>query len=351
MSDYFILLFLVMILSIIGGVVKDFKIIPKIIFIILILFSGFRFMVGIDFPSYMQIYDYTISDPDHVHVKEIGFLYLIRFLNFLGLEYQSLFLVAALITQVYFYKFLKYFSPMLYISILIYFLIAPYYMSSFNGVRQSIAIAVFAYSLQFIVERKAFKYYIHILFAAFATHATVILMLPLYHVLHKHMTIAKKILVVIASFIGGMFINRVVEISPYVHFLTKSYDDISRNQTVLVFFVISVIIFLTEKYTKDFRHKTIIYNLNLFIVIIIGNALLQSIDILYAVFLRMNNYFFIVYIILIPFLIQMIKNKSLRKLAYLALMVVLCLYYIKTIVLNGEHYHIVPYAIGLDFIK
>jgi len=351
MIPYFILFFSISILSILGETVKDFKITPKMIFVILIFFAGFRFMVGIDFPAYMRIYDYTITKPEEVFVKEVGFIYLVKVLNFFNLDYQALFFITVLITQIYFYKFIKYFSPAIYISILIYMCIAPYYFFTFNGVRQGIAIAIFAYSLHFIVERNSIKYYIHILFAAFIAHATVLLMLPLYHVIYRHISMLKKSFIVIASFAGGYFFNGLISATPYAHFLTMSYNNISRSQTVYLFFIIAIIIFLTEKKTKEFKYKSIIYNLNMFIVIIVGNAILQPIDILYAVFLRMNNYFFIAYIILIPFLIQMIKNKNLRILSYILLIVLLFMYYAKTIVLNGEHHHLVPYTMGLDFVK
>ena len=80
-------------------------------------------------------------------------------------------------------------------------------------------------------------------------------------------------------------------------------------------------------------------------------VLLQSNGVLIQMTLRMNSYFFFVYIILVPAVISSVKNVHIRIGMYFCLHIVLLLYLIRTICFNGALYNLVPYSMNFSLFK
>src|SRR5690606_10620817 len=98
--------------------------------------------------------------------NEFGFGFLLKLMISIGGEAQLFFLVFAALTQYYMYKAIQKNSIDPGMSILIYFCILSFYLFSFNGVRQSLAGAIFLYALWFIQTGDLKRYTLYFFIAS-----------------------------------------------------------------------------------------------------------------------------------------------------------------------------------------
>jgi len=165
--------------------------------LVFFIFFGFRGYLDTDFVVYYPVYEDapTLADPkgvlrffsgvnkDYLLKIEPGFKTLIILLKSIWEDYFFLQIVSALIDVLFLNYFFKKYSPQ-YVLGFIMFLIFSGLIIEFNLLRNSKAIFLFIYSLQFIKDRNPVKYFIcngiGLLF-----HSSAIFYFPLYFFLHK----------------------------------------------------------------------------------------------------------------------------------------------------------------------
>lgn len=116
---------------------------------LLIVFSGLRGGVGIDFPAYWDLYrgnEYSQS--------EAGFRLLCGILTRLGFGPQAMFLATSAIVVVFVYKAAVYYDKTHVCFAFFVFLFAGTFLESLNLVRQYVAIALFFWGSRYIVGRR-----------------------------------------------------------------------------------------------------------------------------------------------------------------------------------------------------
>lgn len=149
--------------------------IPILIYSLVI---GMRFETGTDWRSYYNYYIEFLEGGD-VNL-EFAYVFLNKSVAFFGLNYQSFFIIVALIQIGLLYKFLEQRRRILFWGVLLYFLSGPFF-SSLNLVRQSLAFFVFLFSLQYII-RKDWKMYLVAMVIAYGFHTSSLVLVPLYFV-------------------------------------------------------------------------------------------------------------------------------------------------------------------------
>ena len=90
--------------------------------------------------------------------RELGFNLILDFLRYIGASYQFMFFIMAVVMQILVYNIIKRYNYSVWISVFIYYCISPFYIATFNGMRQYLAIAVFIVALKYIEQKKIFKY-------------------------------------------------------------------------------------------------------------------------------------------------------------------------------------------------
>jgi len=93
-----------------------------------------------------------------------------------------------------------------YDMILFLFIVLGFYFSTFNGIRQWIAIAVFMYSFKYIKQKELLKYLICIIVASLF-HITAILLLPAYFLFKLNIKDKYKIIIIGLTFVVFKVIN------------------------------------------------------------------------------------------------------------------------------------------------
>ncbi len=145
------------------------------------LIFGLRSGVGVDFWGYQGWYNDAIlglNTYDHI---EPGFKFLLNTSASLRLPFSFfLFLIAFMQLILVFASVRKFKS--VYKALAITFMLGCVWLTYANGLRQQLAFCVFAYSLQFVADRKMLKYYIGVGVASLFHTSAVILVLiyPLF---------------------------------------------------------------------------------------------------------------------------------------------------------------------------
>lgn len=214
----------------------------------LILVLGFRGeSVGRDTSSYHEIFD-LINLNRESYINEYGYVLISKITNFIGGTVQLVFLFFAILTIVFFCRFILRYSTNPYMSLLIFIFVGPYYLASFNQMRQYLAIAVFlGYLLPLIEKRRFIQFLFGAVLTAFFSHITVLLTIPLYFVLKKRWDFMTKLLIVVGFMLGIKFLTILILASPYGYFiLARSEIELETTMFILQIFI-AVIILLFEK--------------------------------------------------------------------------------------------------------
>lgn len=185
--------------------------------IVLSLFSGIRsFRVGTDSESYTR--DFRISldiyNFQYNEFIEIGYQVLKYLLLVLTHNYFWLFWLSGLIVVYCYLKIIKRYSVNYWFSVFL-FITLGVYTFFFNGLRQGLAMAIFALALPYLLEKRLIPYLI-ICFLASLFHNTALFMIPFYFVVNLRI---KPIYKIIVTFIGSLFVS-----SFLIQYLAESND-------------------------------------------------------------------------------------------------------------------------------
>ncbi len=312
----------------------------NLIVILVICFSGLRYNVGVDYNSYVNIFQYE------TFTNEIGYYLLVKFIkNTIGGTQQLIFLLYAFLTVFLVSKFIYKNSPYPYFSLLIYIMVPPFFLGSLSGMRHHLAIALFAYATRFIIENRP-VYYITLLFlGGLFAHFSLFFLIPLFLLGKKALTIKDMGIVLTLSIVLSFLMNYLVTNTVYSYYLDTVFD-VEVSIRVYVFLIIALGVAL-------FNRKEIYLWMNFnFMSIVCIIILLMNTNLPNDIFLRMNNYFLFFQIILIPYIISLIKYKYVRALLILCLMIGVGTYYFTNTTLpKGKEFNLLPYDVNYKFFK
>ncbi|GIM28308.1 hypothetical protein CPJCM30710_09740 [Clostridium polyendosporum] len=317
--------------------------------------AGFRYNTGYDYDSYKDIFNRVNSSTLFNMGIEFGFTTLCYILKLLGLGFEVLIFIIALVSLVFKYKSIKQYSIYPFISLIIYFS-ANFIIQDFGQIRQGLAIAFSLYSIRYIKERRLVSYLILMAFAI-AFHYSAVIFLPFYFIGNVELSNRKLIIIVAFSFViyavfrFGVFefiFTKIINL-PYVIYKYKAYSGAPLGFVgfTFVFRVAIFIAFLLLE--RDIRNNYTYYN-------ILKNGYFLSI-IMYIIFnvneglaTRGALYFKTFEILLIPSIVYAVKNKIVVFNAIL----VCYLYTLKDLVgaLMGQTEKFIPYKnLIFEFMK
>lgn len=347
---YILILFTSLITYIVGNFSK--KLGPfYLLALMLTLVAGFRGkFVGRDTEYYHDFFNSLLVD-GYVRSIENGYILLVKFIIAIGGTQQLIFLIFSGFTIYCFCKFILKFSNNPYLSILIFILVGPLYLSTFNQVRQYLAIGIFlAYLIPLIQKRKKIKYFLIVLATAYFIHTSAIILIPFYFILNKKISLIKKIGIIVIFNLITSFIVSLILMTPYRYFILIR-DEIEVGKALFVFqIIISFLLLFTEKsILKLNENRRIFYNMAYFSIFMLLPLFINK-NMPVEIFIRMNNYFFPFVIILIPDFLEKFNKKSNQILTFLLIILLSAYFYRNTIIL-GEFYNLVPYEINTNLFS
>ncbi len=317
--------------------IDDRKKISFLLFtIILLILAIFRYGVGADYFSYNHLYNNlnksVILELTHGSNKqEILFRLIGSALKKIGFSYQQYLAVIAMINIYFIYKTCKYYSKNPTFSMLIYYSFY-YFVWTFSGLRQGIALAVGMYYLLECIENNNTKKMILITILLSLIHLSAIILIPLYF--SSKIDINKRKLIFLLCIgisisiipLGNIiqkldwlpFRNRVM---PYITTHDFSIRNVLDFKSLGRIFFLLIGFFNYDAYlNQDYKSKCII---NVYMLSLIFYFYMKFSEITAA---RLSVYGFFLSIIILPNIFYIYKDK-LRKRIYLACLIILCVLY------------------------
>lgn len=168
----------------------------------LFFIAGFRYAVGTDYFDTYYTGFYRVLAGSTVDNFDIGFYGLIKFIQVFTDNVAWLFLICSLIFIGVTMRTIKVLSVNPAYSILL-LLVTRFYFIGMNAAKQAIALAIIAYSIQYIISREPQKFILTVLIAG-CFHYSSLVFLPVYFIGRLRLTISRIWLYVIADV--GIFV-------------------------------------------------------------------------------------------------------------------------------------------------
>jgi transmembrane protein EpsG len=314
----------------------------------LICVSGFRYNSGTDYHTYIDIYKNTPSFKPGEEGLEVGFIILNKILFNITENPQIMFIITSIIINTLIvYGAIKY-STKFELSMFLYITTFSYY-STFNGIRQWIASAIIFAGLKYLMEQNLKKYFLFI-FIAYFFHSSVLIMIPMYFIVNGKF-FSKRTLVIIGLFIFSYvfyngFLEQVFNLlqgTKYEYYgdIMRSWQEGASMIRLIVYVVPILLMTILYKSIDESRSKNVDILMNLCLM----SVLFMLLGTKHVFFIRMNLYFDIYYILLIPILTQTVNKKQNRLIYYLILISYFAFSY-KLLVWGDAN--IVPYQMNIN---
>lgn len=199
----------------------------KISFGLIFLFLALRFNYGSDYKNYLALFQ-EINTYNKINFftnsfrVEPGWIFLnwiCKPIGFFGMT-----AVLALFNCTIYYRFIKKYVPTNYywFSIFLYIFNPVFMLTHSTAMRQSIAIIIFIFSIDYIYKKNAIRYLLCI-GAAALFHASALILLPVYLLRFFNQNINKKTAVIIFSIFLSIFIF-------------NDFFNFNINQFIVIFF-------------------------------------------------------------------------------------------------------------------
>lgn len=294
---------------------------------------GFRGNVGIDTKYYISYFSRIVSGYDSF---ELGYDLLVKIVAYIGGTQQLVFLIVSALTSYFIYKFIDDAQTEFELSTLIYLCIGPYYFSSYNTIREALAVAIFLYSLRFLGEQpQYFKYIIGIVMASmFHTSALLWLAYPIFKVISKRVP---TYIIIITGIVCVYLVNKYDFIKyvilkyagQYRNYIGSSQrvQDMDNSYVFFCLIAIIIIIFATSRMIvieQKYIDMTIISTFLIAIPLIMG--------VYTMIFTRLASYVTPVFVVIIPQFKRLIKQKTLFDLV----IILFCIIYYVTLLSSND---------------
>jgi transmembrane protein EpsG len=289
-----------------------------VIFVILSLslVSGLRFLVGTDYVNYtILFYDsnsYKIGT-ENLSGIEIGFILLCRLLYLFSHSPFPLFLVTSFIINIIIILSIREASEIFWLSCFLYITAGAFY-STFNVLRQSLAMAIVFLAVVRLMKGKNWEYFLYVGIASLF-HLSALIMIPVYFIVTRRAwSPIFWVLIILELFIFVFYNQFVNELMIFlVNTRYTSYKDVLLNAergVNLVRYLVAmapiILAFLFRKKLEKTQGSNILINM-----VLMGFLLfLLALKLVY--FARVCIYFSMFIVLLLPRVISVIEDKRLR---------------------------------------
>ncbi|MEX2594827.1 MAG: EpsG family protein [Anditalea sp.] len=315
-------------------------------FFILLIIFGFRYGFGIDYHSYIGIFDRLGNNWSKENL-EPGFYYLNVIIKALGGGPYVLIFVSFFLCLLFLHKAIKDNSDFPEISYLVFFSSGLIFFYT-SGIRQAIALSMCFFSYKYIVEKSFWKFLAMVLLAS-SFHITALLFIPVYFFANLRygrlffiplflvsivfIFIPNLILTVIEPMITQIYGDRFGNIISGALEIETQNTGLGLRIIFFNFLCVLVIYFYKE---LTFSQKGLLLT-NFFIIGQLFSNVFGGIPDIN----RITLYFSIFEILFIPYTISLVKEPNIRATLYLFFFGTLSLFLIRN--LQSDVYSVIPY--------
>lgn len=176
--------------------------------VVIFIFTAFRDTIGVDTPTYQEIFNALKEGHVDNLYWELGYLMINRIAIWLGGYFVIVQMLCVGICLVLIYQFLKEWLPYKLVGIgLLAFVCSMTYLSYMcSGVRQALAISICLFASRYIINRNFTKFCIAI-GIAMLFHTSAIIFSPAYFIYKKKIKLSLIIVFFIASYVCAPFVK------------------------------------------------------------------------------------------------------------------------------------------------
>ena len=300
---------IVVFISLLSNIDKRYK---NIFFLtailVLIIFCGLRdpFLYP-DIGNYYDFFKGDFNDKDENF--GLGYSMLNKSFSILSSSFYFLIMGISILVISSYAQLIKSYSPYIFISLILYITIN--YYPSFFLLRQYVAMAIFVFSIKYVINRDPIKYTICTLIAL-SVHMTAAVALPFYALYTIRYSKRNMLLLLVGSvvaillFMGLKDIVNLISIY-YAGYFESETDAPAWQRALMKVYIMMVYLFTLKKHFYDEGiNRVVFYSMLINVVICIA-----AIN-MYGVF-RLRNYYALADFIGIPIMLQQASKKQLKQ--------------------------------------
>jgi transmembrane protein EpsG len=306
--------------------------------LILLFVAGFRGDFTSDYQGYIDLFKSynSFSFKELFYNKfgqEMGYVILNWVIGMFTTNSIYIMIITSLLIILLFFKEYKKYSPVLWLSILMFVSIGSFY-TSFNTIRQILAAAIIFYGSKYLYKRNLLKYFLIVMLAT-VFHKTSIIMIVFYFVLNYKFNIKKLLITLFALFVSMTFLESILTIVRkyfYSYYISSVYGMTGVNLKNLVL-PLGILVFVLLHLRKlDFTNNKI----NIWVNATIFYAFFSILGTKVQLIQRISEFFSPYSLLIIPLIITQIKDKKLRAIYFFVMIVILISY--NYVTLRGSGY-------------
>lgn len=307
---------------------KQFGIGLKVSFFLIFLFLALRYNFGRDYPAYLtdfiKINSYSNIDFfDKSLYYEPGWIFLCWIFEPLG--FFGLIFVLAFFNCLIYYRLIKKYVQVQYfwLAVFLYVFNTNFMLFQATAVRQSISIALFLLSLDYLCKKDAIRYFLFIALSSLF-HTSAIILLPFYLIglLNWRISKAGAIIVFLLYLFTLLFVKYLI---PYIHNFTSYFfqryaifQNVYEMPSLGIGFLFFTGLFVLTLYYSMFQSNEKL----IFFKIAIVSFLLIPFTLVMGVFDRINVYLLPATMVVYPIVLFSIKNALIKRTVAGALIVI-----------------------------
>ncbi|MBD3614984.1 MAG: EpsG family protein [Gracilimonas sp.] len=300
-----------------------------LVLIMLICLSGFRYRVGGDTLMYMQTYGLlpTLNELDDFQNPfaklQPLWLLLVAFSKSISKEFFILQFMHAIILNSIIFGFIRKHTRYIFTAVLFYYF-GYYFYFNFEILRESLAIAIFILSLDYLFQKKWFKYYLlSIVGLLFHFSAIILFFIPLI-VKFRLRTLSYILIFVLGYLLNPFFISSLKSLAGSNALLISIFTYLDYNYTIyglLSLLVLNLIYplfirYVNESYLKIKSQLNPLLNVYIFI---------GAITPMFYIFYRFANYLLpVFFLILANCFVVVVMKKTKHNSKIIMLILILC---------------------------
>ena len=350
MTSYLLLLFFVVVVAYLGrrsGNTMLRRLSIGAVMLALVAFAGLRnYRVGTDTGNYVRMFGFSESFESVTEQEtEIGYNFLAWLARNFSDSYSALLLmIATVVVACYVPTIVK--LSRRYETALFLFITLGVYTFFFNGARQGIAAAICFAALPFLLQRRAWPYFLMVGFATLF-HKTAFVALPLYFLAAPRISAVRLGLLAAAAVVLVVFLRVFVGfVADFLDDRYATYADAGEGGgTVMLAFLFgqgAVLLGLKGTIRQDQRALYCrLLNIYLIGLVIAIAAVLSSVN--PSGLLRLHLYFSSVAILMWPMVFLQLRSVSTRALVAFGFMVVTTLFFLLT---TSTFSGLIPYRLS-----
>jgi len=236
----------------------------KLSFLLIFLFLALRYNFGNDYKFYLHFFN-KINQAEHFdyfHTTErveLGWIFINRIFQSVGFFIMTA--VLALFNSVIYYRFINKYVPVNYywLAVFLYIFSTGFMLIHASAMRQSVAIALFIFSIDYLLKKDLIRYFLCIGLASLF-HGSAIILLSVFLLGFLNWRINKIATIIVILIVLSLFLFK-DSLSPYLdQFISLYFDKYKKYEgtTVLgsgIGFIFSFVLFLLMLFYDKYQDR------------------------------------------------------------------------------------------------